>query len=147
MKLLFDIGHPAHVHLLKNFIFYLKENHHDIYVASRDKDVTNSLLRHYGIKYDCLSKQSKTTLGLLSELTLRNYRIFRKNREMRFDAAFGTSVSIAHLSAINRVPSYSLNEDDDDVIQFTSGEGQVADRRLHYLNNGSLKRFISVQRH
>ena len=118
MKLLFDIGHPAHVHLLKNFIFYLKENHHNIYVASRDKDVTNSLLNHYGIKYDCLSQQSKTGLGLLAELALRNYRILRMHRQMKFDAAFGTSVSIAHLSAINGVPSYSLNEDDDDIVPF-----------------------------
>jgi len=35
------------------------------------------------------------------------------------------------------------SKDDDDVIQFTSGEGKLSDRRLQYLNNGSLKRLIS----
>ncbi|MFH1942855.1 MAG: hypothetical protein ABIL68_12210, partial [bacterium] len=33
-----------------------------------------------------------------------------------FDLAFGTSVSIAHLSAVSSVRSYILEEDDDDIV-------------------------------
>lgn len=114
-NILFDIGHPAHVHLFKNFIRYLKENRHHLVVVSREKDVTNRLLQHYGIDYLSLSQAGANLLQLSGELFKRDVRIFRLHREHRFDMAFGTSVSIAHLSALTNVKSFVFNEDDDDV--------------------------------
>ena len=54
------------------------------------------------------------------ELIYRNYQILRLHNRIKFDAAFGTSVSIAHLSAIKGIPSFNLNEDDDDVVPLYS---------------------------
>ena len=120
MKLLFDIGHPAHVHLFRNFISYLKKKNQDICVVSRNKDITNLLLDHYGISYICLSSAKKGFFLMFAELIYRNYQILRLHNRIKFDAAFGTSVSIAHLSAIKGIPSYNLNEDDDDVVPLYS---------------------------
>ena len=51
MKLLFDMGHPAHVHFFKNAIWELQKQGHAVKVTARDKDVTLQLLDAYKIPY------------------------------------------------------------------------------------------------
>jgi len=115
-SVLFDIGHPAHVHLFKNFIRYLKERRHNVIVVSRDKDVTNDLLKHYKIDSISLSTAGTGPLGLLGELTRRDFKIFKLHKKYHFEFAFGTSYSIAHLSALYKVRSFVFEEDDDDIV-------------------------------
>lgn len=117
MNILFDIGHPAHVHLFKNFIQYLKKNtSYQLICTTRDKEITNLLMQHYQIDYICLSKPRKGLWKMFLEMIIRDLKIFRLHRKYRFDVAFGTSVSIAHLSLFTKVRSYNFNEDDDDVV-------------------------------
>ena len=49
MRILFDLGHPAHVHYFKNLIKLLKKNGNQVLIVAREKDVTHSLLKYYGI--------------------------------------------------------------------------------------------------
>ncbi len=114
MNILFDLGHPAHVHLFKNFISYLKVNGHLVVVTSRDKDVSNELLDHYGIEHVSISSAQDNFLGLFKELILRDYRLYQMNRKYKFDLAFGCSPSISHLSLVSNVKSFNFSEDDDD---------------------------------
>ena len=65
MKILFDLNHPAHVHLFKNFIFLLRNNNHNVIVTARNKDKTYDLLEHYKIDYVRLSNPKKGLLGRL----------------------------------------------------------------------------------
>ncbi len=116
MSVLFDIGHPAHVHLFKNFIKYLTGKGIKVVTTSRDKEITNMLLEHYGIEYVSLSAPRKGLFNMFLELLVRDYEILKLHRKHQFTYAFGTSVSIAHLSAITQVKSYNFNEDDDDVV-------------------------------
>jgi predicted glycosyltransferase len=51
MKLLFDIGHPAHVHFFKNAIWDLEKRGHTVKITARDKDVTLRLLDAYKLPY------------------------------------------------------------------------------------------------
>jgi hypothetical protein len=51
MKILIDMGHPAHVHFFKNTIWELEKRGHQVKVTARDKDVTLKLLEAYGIPY------------------------------------------------------------------------------------------------
>ena len=51
MRLLFDMGHPAHVHFFKNAIWELQKQGHEIKITARDKDVTLQLLDAYKIPY------------------------------------------------------------------------------------------------
>ncbi|MFH2042123.1 MAG: DUF354 domain-containing protein [Acidobacteriota bacterium] len=118
-SILIDVGHPAHVHLFKNLIFYLKEREHSIIVTSRNKDVTEDLLDHYGIDFISLSTASSSKMKMLFELFKRDRSVIKLNRKYRFRIAIGTSVSIAHLSAFTRVPSFVFEEDDDEIIAST----------------------------
>ena len=47
MKILFDLGHPAHVHYFKNLIKLLEKNGNKVLIIAREKDVTQNLLKHY----------------------------------------------------------------------------------------------------
>jgi len=116
MRIIIDILHPAHVHLFKNFIFYLKKNKHLVIVTARNKDVSKKLLDYYNIDYILLTNAKKGTIPLGLELLNRDYKILGLHNKYHFNAAFGTSISISHLSFLKKVDSFHFQEDDDDVI-------------------------------
>lgn len=116
MKILLVLNHPAHVHLFRNFIYYLQEKGHHFTVATRDKDITHALLDHYGIPYHSLSKPYGGIGGMFIEMLVRDWKLLRMHRKYGFDIAFGTDVSTTHLTLFKNVPSYTFCEDDDDVV-------------------------------
>lgn len=118
MKILFDIGHPAHVHLFKNFIKYLTENNHTVKVVARERELVGKLLEHYQIPYIIISKAKSGRLNMMYELISRDIKMISLNNISGFDVAFGVSVSIAHLSAVSKVKTYCFGDDDDDVVPF-----------------------------
>ena len=116
MRILLVLNHPAHVHLFRNFIYHLQEKGHHFTVATRDKDITHTLLDHYGIEYHCLSKPYAGIGGMFVEMLIRDWKLLRMHRKYGFDIAFGTDVSTTHLTLFKNVPSYTFCEDDDDVV-------------------------------
>jgi len=116
MNILFDLGHPSHVHLFKNFLFYLKQTAHNLCIVTRNKDVTNQLLNYYELPYMCLTNAQNTGLSMLGELIVRDFKLLKLHHKIAFDMAFGTSVSIGLLSCLSNVASFSFCEDDDDII-------------------------------
>lgn len=72
---LFDILHPAHVHLFRNVIHELEDRGAKTFVASRIKDVTVPLLDAYEIDHVPLTRQGKTFPRLVSELAIREARL------------------------------------------------------------------------
>lgn len=51
MKVLIDMGHPAHVHFFKNAIWELEKKGHEVKVTARKKDVTLKLLDAYNTPF------------------------------------------------------------------------------------------------
>lgn len=62
MTILFDIGHPAHVHYFKNLIQKEKSNGNRVIVTARNKEVSYALLDYYGIEYLPRGKGGKNLL-------------------------------------------------------------------------------------
>tara|TARA_B100000073_G_scaffold55428_1_gene41049 strand:+ start:337 stop:1383 length:1047 start_codon:yes stop_codon:yes gene_type:complete len=77
MRVLFDLGHPAHVHYFKNLIKLLKKNGNQVLIVAREKDVTHSLLRNYKIPYSSRGKGSKTLSGKLFYLFKANFQLYK----------------------------------------------------------------------
>lgn len=50
MRIVVNIGHPAHVHLFKKVIQILKANGHDVLVTARNKGITLDIMYKLGIK-------------------------------------------------------------------------------------------------
>jgi uncharacterized protein len=65
VKILIDIGHPAHVHLFKYFAWEMQKNNHLIYFTCREKEFEKELLEHYGFKYKSFGRKYATSLGKL----------------------------------------------------------------------------------
>jgi predicted glycosyltransferase len=105
MRVLIDIGHPAHVHFFRCPIEQLRENGHDILITSRRKEIATDLLDAYGIEHHMLSGEGGRG-GMLGELVVRDFRLSRVVHKWHPDvmAAIG-GIFIAHAGAVGRVPS------------------------------------------
>jgi hypothetical protein len=59
MRVLFDIGHPAHVHLFRHAIARLERDGHQVLVTASEKEIATQLLREFGIPYVSLGKPGR----------------------------------------------------------------------------------------
>ncbi len=65
MKILIDIGHPAHVHLFKNFTWQMKEGGHEFFFTCREKEFEIELLKKYGFTYQSFGNKIGNRFGKL----------------------------------------------------------------------------------
>ena len=63
MKILIDIGHPAHVHYFKNFTKIMLDKANNVLFTCRDKDVTIDLLKFYNFNYVSFGKTYSSLWG------------------------------------------------------------------------------------
>jgi predicted glycosyltransferase len=91
MNLLFEIGHPAHVHFFSRTIRRLQREGHDVSVVTRNKDITNSLLDGMGIPYECLSAPARGKVRMLRELAGRWAKTLGLIRRKKIDRAISIS--------------------------------------------------------
>lgn len=63
MRILIDIGHPAHVHLFRNFAHIMQNNGHKILFSCRDKEFEIALLRANGFDFVSFGKKYKSIAG------------------------------------------------------------------------------------
>ena len=56
MKILFYLGHPAHFHLFKNTLFYLKENNVKFEIIIKSKEILEELLIESKLEYINIEK-------------------------------------------------------------------------------------------
>jgi predicted glycosyltransferase len=115
MRILIDIGHPGHVHLLKNCYFELIKNNHTVLVTVKDLPSAKKLLDLYKINYIELgSKRDSIFQKGLSQLKY-NFKIFRIVKKHKIDIGIGSSITLAHISKITSMKSILLDDDDDEV--------------------------------
>ena len=99
MRVIVDIGHPAHVHFFKNAIWNLEKKGHQVLVVSRDKDVVIELLNAYNIPHTVLSKVKKGKIYLLEELFIRESKLYKIARKFNPDLFIGIlSPEAAHVA-------------------------------------------------
>ena len=111
MRALFDVSHPAHVHLFKHAAKELDAAGHRVHVASRVKDVTTDLLDAEGFEHSPLSARAGGGPGLVSEWVVRELRLTRLAR--RFDPDVVVSMlnpPAAHVSWLLGVPNVVFND-------------------------------------
>jgi len=115
MRILIDIGHPAHVHLFKHFAWEMQNRRHKIVITVRFIESAIKLLDYYGFSYSILgNKYDNIYQKGLSQLKY-DYEIYKILKKERIDFAIGTPFNIAHASKLNKTISIILDDDDDDV--------------------------------
>ncbi|MDP2365763.1 MAG: DUF354 domain-containing protein [Ignavibacteria bacterium] len=111
MRILIDIGHPAHVHYFRNFIKIMELNEHDFLIIARDREVTHSLLNNYQIKFVTRGKGRSSLLGKLIYIFEADYKIFRFAKKFKPDLflSFGSAYA-AHISKLLGKPHIAFDD-------------------------------------
>lgn len=118
MKILFHLGHPAHFHLFKNSIVSLKAKGHTIFILIKKKDVLEELLENSGLEYYNILPDGRkdSMLSMVLGLAKQDLKMLRFCLKHKPDILVGTSVSIAHVGFLLRIPSINATEDDADIV-------------------------------
>lgn len=91
MRLLFDIGHPAHVHYFRNLVSLLEEGGHEVLVTSREKDIALQLLDRYGIPFLNRGAGGRGALGKLAYMGWADAWMLRVASRFKPDVLVGFS--------------------------------------------------------
>lgn len=99
MKILIDIGHPAHVHYFRNFIKIMESKGHQFVVVARNKEVTFQLLNYYKIPFISRGNGKNSLVGKLFYILLGDYIIMKEALRFKPDLFLSfASPYAAHVS-------------------------------------------------
>ncbi len=119
MRILIDVGHPAHVHYFKHFIAEMERRGHAVLVTARDRQEVHALLDAYGIRYVSRGTGAGSTLGRVLYLPKADYFVYRAAR--RFRANFFMSFMspyAAHASKLLGVPHIGFDDTEHSTTVF-----------------------------
>jgi predicted glycosyltransferase len=115
MNILIDLVHPAHVHLIKNTYYELKNKGHNLFVTVRDNYAIIELLNKFEIPHKIFKKKRDSLLGKLIMQFEYNIKLLSLVYQKKITIGFGSSVSIAQISKFSKMKAIFLDDDDDEV--------------------------------
>ncbi|MEW6506991.1 MAG: DUF354 domain-containing protein [Bacteroidota bacterium] len=111
MKILIDIGHPAHIHYFKNLAKFLISKGNEILFTTRDKEITLQLLEHYNFTYINFGKPFKGTVGKIKGLGIFNCKLFSTARKFKPDIFLSAgSIYAAQIAWLFRKPHITIED-------------------------------------
>ena len=111
MKILIDIGHPAHVHYFKNFIQIMQTKGHDFLICARNKEMTFELLKIYNINFINRGNGGKGLLGKLKYLVNADKFLYRAAKKFKPDLFLSfSSPYAAHVSKLVGKPHIAFDD-------------------------------------
>ncbi len=116
MNILIDIGHPAHVHLLRGVAKVLSEHDHHLFYSVREIPVAQRLMEYYGMKpYLNLGKKKDGLLGKAATVLSQDYQLLRFVKKNKIDIGLSSGLVLGHVSRITRMRAFLFDDDDDDA--------------------------------
>lgn len=111
MKILIDIGHPAHVHYFKHFARIMQEKGHCIFFTTIEKEFEPYLLKSLGFDFKKLGDHKKSLVGKIIGLLQYNFRLFNYCLKVKPDIYLGAgSISASHVAYLLRKPFIQLED-------------------------------------
>lgn len=111
MKIIVDIGHPAHVHLFKNFIWKMEERGHKMLVTATRKDVSIELLDNYGFNYINLGSYGNSIIRKTINVPIMDFKMYKAVKGFKPDIFIGAgSIRAAHASRLIQKPCISFED-------------------------------------
>lgn len=100
-KILFDIGHPAHVHFFKNFIWEMEKRGHEVLITARRKESAFELLNYYGFYFIDMGANKKGLFNKAIGMLSNDQKLLKISRKFKPDALTGIgSPYIAQVSKL-----------------------------------------------
>jgi len=113
MTVVFDIGHPAHVHYFKHMISQLQAKNHRVIVFARDKECAHELLLAYEIPFISRGKGSNSFIGKLLYILKTDALFVFKLMTKKVDVFVGfASPYAAHAAWFLRKKSLTIDDTD-----------------------------------
>lgn len=111
MRILIDLGHPAHIHYFKNFVKIMKAKGHEFAIVARDKEVLHSLLNHYNFQYISRGKGRNSLIGKLFYILYADYIIYKVALRFKPDLFLSfSSTYAAHVSKLVGKPHIAFDD-------------------------------------
>jgi len=111
MRILIDIGHPAHVHYFRNVINRMEKNGHEFLIVARDKEVSQILLDKYNIPYINRGKGGRSLVQKIGYLFEANKIILKEAFKFKPDIFLSfASPYAAQVSWLLRKPHISFTD-------------------------------------
>jgi predicted glycosyltransferase len=112
MRILFNIGHPAQVHLFKNLIWNLENKGHDYKITVIDKDVSSYLLKVSGFNYEIVGTAKSSLFSKATELIKIEYNLYKIAKSFKPDILVGGvgNAYVAHVGRLLRIPSIVFDD-------------------------------------
>jgi uncharacterized protein len=111
MKILIDIGHPAHVHLFRNFAHEMVQNGHQVLFTTRDKEMAIYLLNNQNFNFISLGKPFKGLTGKLLGLIKFNFQLLNVALNFKPDYFLSHgSMYAAHVAFLLKKPHISFED-------------------------------------
>ena len=130
MRILFDMGHPAHFHLFRHALEALREGGHDVEIFARQKDCLPDLLDAAGWAYRIPPRGSHGLAAKGWEAARVLREVLGMSRPRPFDIMAGTSVVIGPAARMTGATSVVFSEDDAAVVRLFSIPAYAA---AHYV--------------
>ncbi len=111
MRILIDIGHPAHVHYFRNFTGVMRDRGHELFFSVRDKESAIALMASLDFKYKSRGKGGNALISKIFKLVTTDIRLYRMAQTFRPDVMLSySSPYAAHVSRWLRVPHIALDD-------------------------------------
>ena len=111
MKILIDIGHPAHVHYFKNFIWTMRKKGHEFLITARNRQHVFDLLRAYNFDYVNRGKGSSNILGKIFYIPNADFLLYKVAKKFKADLFLSfSSMYAAHASKMLRKPHIAFDD-------------------------------------
>lgn len=118
MKILIDIGHPAHVHLFRNLYHLLKNGGHEVFVTTQNIKVAIELLQYYDISYKIIGEKKKGLLSKGFSVIHRTLSLVLFIFQKKIDISIGSTPSVVQAAFLCRIPSVFMDDDDDPIESY-----------------------------
>jgi uncharacterized protein len=111
MNILIDAGHPAHVHLFRNFAQCMIGKGHSILFTCRDKEFEEYLLKKYDLDFISFGRKYNSAPGKLFGLFKFGYNELLTGKKFKADIFLSHgSIYAAHASFLLRKPHISFED-------------------------------------
>lgn len=111
MKIIIDVGHPAHVHMFHYFASEMVKHGHKVLFTCRDKEFEKMLLDYYGFEYINFGRKHISIIGKMWDMIRFDIREFLT--AMRFKPDYFVShgsIIAAHGAWLSRTPHITLED-------------------------------------
>jgi predicted glycosyltransferase len=117
MRILVDIGHPAHVHFYKNAIRHFEGKGHEVKITARQKDIALQLLDAYDFDYINFGLHKKGMAGKSVGLLNRDMKLLNVAKKFKPDVLTGVhNMYVAHVGKIIDKPTVIFTDTEHGVI-------------------------------